>query len=156
MPTVNNSTRAGALAAYRSYNQAAAAIPSGWTGRVTGCVAGAPSADARAAILTTINYYRSMVHLAPARLDATWNAKAQQSALMMEANNSLSHNPPSTWKCYSAAGADAARSGNLYLSSGTSNGARAVNAYIDDSGNEATMGHRRWLLHPAVTVLGAG
>ncbi|MEL4504755.1 CAP domain-containing protein [Luteococcus sp. H138] len=153
-PTVDNSTRAGALAAYRSYNQAATAVAAGWTGSVDPCAPGAVSADAQAATLTTINYYRSMVGLAPATLNPTWSAKAQQAALMMEANNSLSHTPPSTWKCYTAAGADAAKTGNLAL--GYSNGAKAINGYIDDAGNDATLGHRRWILDPRITVMGSG
>ncbi|MEL4356546.1 MULTISPECIES: CAP domain-containing protein [unclassified Luteococcus] len=153
-PTVDNSTRAGALAAYRSYNEAATAVAGGWTGNVSSCTPGTVSADAQAATLATINYYRSMVGLAPASFNAAWSAKAQQAALMMEANNSLSHNPPNTWKCWTSDGAGAAATGNLAL--GFSNGAKAINGYIDDAGNDTTLGHRRWILDPRITTMGSG
>ena len=41
-------------------------------------------------------------------------AAAQASALMQAANDSLSHTPPTSWKCYTALGATGSATSNLY------------------------------------------
>ncbi|UUZ48793.1 hypothetical protein LP420_40055 [Massilia sp. B-10] len=40
-------------------------------------------------------------------LNLTHSEMAQQAALMMEANNALSHSPPDGWKCKTADGTTA-------------------------------------------------
>lgn len=153
-PVVDNSTRAGALAAYRTHHEAAKAVATGWNGNAATCAQGTPTADAQTATLTTINYYRSMVGLAPVSFNTTWNASAQRAALMMLANGAVSHAPPSTWRCWTAAGAAAAKSGNIV--NATATGAAAIDSYVDDYGNDATVAHRRWLFDPRLTTMGNG
>jgi hypothetical protein len=77
---------------------------------------------------------------------------AQQGALMMEANNQLSHTPPTSWTCYSADGATAAGSSNLALGNA---GPYAVRAYIADAGTPS-LGHRRWVLYSRLGEIGTG
>jgi hypothetical protein len=73
---------------------------------------------------------------------------------MMSANGTLSHNPPSSWTCWTAAGAAAAGSSNLAL--GTA-GPGAIVAYIRDSGSyNYFVGHRRWILYPRRDQFGTG
>jgi hypothetical protein len=118
----------------------------GWTGNTTTCTAGTVSASSDAAVIKRINYFRRMVGLNDnCTLDPSLNSQEQEAALMMTANNSLSHNPPTTWSCYTQAGHDGAASSNL--ASGT-NSSDAIWAFINDygSGNTA-VGHRRWILH---------
>jgi hypothetical protein len=75
-------------------------------------------------------------------------------AVMMSANFSLDHFPPTNWICYTAAGANAASNSNLALGSA---GADAVTGYIRDfGGNNFEVGHRRWLLYPQTQVMAAG
>ena len=81
----------------------------GWTGSTSTCTAGTYATDAMNKTLQRINYFRKMAGVSSAiTFDATKNAKCQEAALMMQANNSLNHNPPTTWTCYTADGASAA------------------------------------------------
>ncbi len=74
----------------------------------------------------------------------TNSAKNQQAALMMSVNGQLNHNPPSTWTCYSADGAQAAGSSNLALELF---GRNAISLYMQDPGSRKWLRrHRRWIL----------
>ncbi len=128
---------------------------SSWTGSITTCTPGTVSADMHTKTLKRINFYRKIVGL-PANMQLTTllNEKAQKAALMMEANNQLSHQPDAAWVCYSADGASAA--GNSNLAQGGI-GSGAIDLYMQDfgSGNEA-VGHRRWLLFSRAKTFGHG
>lgn len=126
-----------------------------WTGSHTACEAGATSQAFRDEVVQQINYFRAMAGVpAEIMLSDSLNAKAQEAALMMSANNNLSHTPSDSWVCHTDAGSDGAANSNLSLGR---NGARAVADYIHDpgTGNEP-VGHRRWILHPQTTTMGTG
>ncbi|SFP50564.1 CAP domain-containing protein [Sphingomonas rubra] len=135
---------------------------------VANCRAGTLKASVKADLLARLNAIRAL-HRLPAVTysDADDQAEAE-SSLMMVANNQLSHTPPTTWKCYTAAGAGGAGSSNLF--SNFSSAARIT--YTEDDylagwlreGGSASIGHRRWMLDPflgkasygRVTQLGSG
>jgi hypothetical protein len=78
-------------------------------------------------------------------LDTTYHYQEQQAALMMSANNALSHTPPTSWSCYTSAGASGAASSNIALGY---NSSESISAFIrDDGGGNTAVGHRRWILH---------
>ena len=133
-------------------------VPMGWTGNVTGCAAGSTSPEFRNAVATRVNWFRSMAGVPPAvALDPVRNVKAQDAALMMSANKQLNHNPPSSWACYTAAGAEAASKSNLCYSYNMPADAGCVEGYMADKGtSNAAVGHRRWILYPQTTVMGTG
>lgn len=129
-------------------------IAPNWTGSLGDCVAGQTSSEYQQATLTALNYMRGMVNLPPVSLDASMNAVAQPAALMMAAQRSLSHEPPSSWACWSPQGLDGARRSNLALGS---SGPSAILAYMADRGaNNRLVGHRRWLLDSEAVVMGTG
>lgn len=134
----------------------------GWTGSVAGCVAGTNSQEANDLTLRRINYFRELVGLpGDITFNATYNANCMQAALIMKANNSLSHYPPSGWTCWNQVGYDAAGSSNLAWSSNSgANGnhtTNAVSGYIEDpGGGNERVGHRRWLLFSKAKVMGQG
>jgi len=149
-------SRASAYTAYRDTLRPALAVPIGWTGNTAGCAAGAPSGQAQNATLTAINYYRNLAGLTPVTFDTALSSQAQQAALMMQAQNALSHTPGPGWACYTATGAAAAGKSNLYL--GLS-GAVAMAGYMDDdpgTGNSSFAPHRRWILYPPQATMGSG
>ena len=152
---VDTQDRADVMRFFQTVYRASEGAATGWNGDVSNCVAGVNSQEYRAATLLRINYYRAMAGLpADITLDETLNVKCQEAALMMAAQGSLSHQPPATWKCYSAAGAEAAGHANLYL--GTE-GPKAIDGYIDDVGGaNYFVGHRRWILYPPQKIMGAG
>jgi len=123
-----------------------------WTGAVASCTAGDMTPEARDNALRLVNLYRWLAGLPAVALDATRNQKDQECALMMRANNMLSHEPPTTWSCYSDDGADAA--GNSNISSGQA--VSSVDLYMIDPGNETTIGHRRWILSNSLGPIGVG
>ena len=126
-----------------------------WTGSILTCNPGTVSADMHAKTAKRINFYRKIVGL-PYNMQFTTflNEKAQKAALMMEANNLLSHTPDASWTCYTADGAAAA--GNSNLARGVI-GSSAIDSYMQDfgTGNEA-VGHRRWLLFTRAKTFGHG
>jgi len=126
-----------------------------WNGDVASGDAGTLGPDYLAAITARINAYRWMAGLpGGVTLDPTENAEDQQDALMTAANQQLSHDPPSTWVDYTAAGANAASHSNIAIgASGTS----AIDLFMTDPGdNNTIVGHRRWILYPPTQTMGVG
>ena len=151
---IDRGSRASVQAAYQTTLVPALAVTPSWSGAVSGCVAGAPSAATQDATLQAVNYFRAMVGLAAVTFDPTLSATAQEAALMMTAKQALSHTPDSTWPCYSTVGADGAGHSNLYLGR---SGASAIAGYMVDPGaGNAVAGHRRWILYPPQTQMGSG
>lgn len=122
-------------------------------GDVSTCDAGDVTRDGHNDAMRRVNLYRWLVGLDPSGTDAVNQAKAQQAALMMDANSALSHSPPMSWKCYTQDGAMAAGSSNLAL--GTRTPASTVDLYVEDR-NVASLGHRRWVMSPTLDKVGFG
>ncbi len=123
-----------------------------WSGSEASCNAGDISATGRGNALKIVNLYRFLAGMPEVQTDPTRNSAAQQCALMMEANNSITHTPPTSWKCYSQTGAQAAGKSNI----ATVAGVYAVDMYMIDPGNATTLGHRRWLLSNSLGPIGLG
>lgn len=127
-----------------------------WNGNVTDCNPGTLSQAVLDKALLRLKYFRKAAGLSNAdiTMDAALNTKCQYDALMTKANNMLSHAPLSTWKCYSAEGADAAANGNIAM--GVSD-VENINLWMEDEGsNNARVGHRRWMLYSRATKFGFG
>lgn len=127
----------------------------GWNGAVTGCQPGSVTQEAIDRVAARISYFRRRAGVRDVVvIRPEWNTKAQKAALMMKAENALSHYPGTGWSCYSADGAEAAARSNLAL--GTSS-ARSISAYIQDNGSgNYYVGHRRWILSSRVQEFGTG
>ena len=110
------------------------------------------SADGRANALRLFNMYRWFADLPAVVTEASRDAQAQTCSLMMDANNMLSHEPPTTWLCYTAQGAMGAMTSNISGGPGVS----SVAGYMIDSGNETTFGHRRIILSNRLGPIGLG
>jgi uncharacterized protein YkwD len=126
-----------------------------WNGSQGACNPGTTSPEFRAAILRRINYFRAMAGIPNDVVfsDAS-NLKAQAAALIMSANQSLSHGPTQTWACYSDLGRNGAASANLYLGR---YGWDAIDGYMKDPGEgNYPAGHRRWILYPQTKEMGTG
>lgn len=130
-------------------------VGAGWSGDHDACAAGNTTQAFRDAVLLRLNYFRAMAGVpALEGLNEAYNRKAQQAALMMSANESLSHTPPAHWRCYTEEGAQAAGSSNLFLGV---YGPAAIDGYILDPGDgNYPVGHRRWILYPPTRRMGSG
>ncbi len=123
-----------------------------WSGSTQMCDPGDISPDGRANALRLYNLYRWLADLPAVTTDPERDRLAQACALLMEANGSLSHDPPMSWTCWTEDAADGASSSNI--SSGP--GVRAADGYMLDNGNETTIGHRRWILSNSLGPIGLG
>jgi hypothetical protein len=139
------------LKAYRT-------TPIGWTGSTDTCTAGTISGAARQASLDAINLIREMAGRLPVTLDASFDADAQQAALMMHANGTLSHDPQPDWRCYTWEGDRGAGGSNLALAGSQWAGAAdPILLYMADPGSSNTsVGHRRWILDSSQDYMGVG
>jgi hypothetical protein len=152
---VDTSNRQQVVDLFNTVYTPALAVPSGWNGDTASCNPGTVSAAYDAAELQMLDYFRAMVGL-PADLGENLVAsdKAADAALMMKANSALSHSPPSSWKCWTSAGASAASSSNIALGAA---GPFVITMYILDPGDgNYFVGHRRWILYPPLIGVGRG
>ena len=152
---VTTTSREEARNFFNSVFAASEGFSIGWTGNLASCTPGSTDAAFRDLVALRINYYRAMAGV-PAGIvfNSTFNTKDQAAALIMSANNSLSHTPPTSWTCYSADGSEAAGKSNIALGNA---GPDAISAYIEDfGGNNAVVGHRRWILYPQTQLMGTG
>lgn len=152
---VDIGSRQQSRAFYNLVYQGTAYIDPAWSGAVATCTPGTTSTEFKERVLGRINYYRAMAGVpSNVSLRDDLSAKAQQMALMMSANNGITHFPPASWSCYTTDGADAADSSNLSLGH---TGPDAVTGQMQDNGtNNTVAGHRRWILYPHTTQMGTG
>lgn len=124
------------------------------------CIPGVLLPQTKYRFLDAFNALRARHGLAPVRYNEAADRAAGEAALMMATNNALSHDPPPSWSCWTAAGASAAGSSNLlggvsspYLTY-EDDDAILAEWLIEGDGDE--IGHRRWLLDPYLgqTALG--
>jgi len=147
-------TAKGVRAGYNTYFRPLKNVQTGWTGNTKNCVAGQSSAEARAASIAAINYARKLNGLPLVSESAAATKRGQAAALIMAAENQLSHYPSSGWKCFTQLGAQGAETANLALASGP---AQSIELYLSDPGaNNLGVGHRRWLLDPNLKNVGVG
>lgn len=152
--TVNTWSRSAVASFYLNEYVPPLGVPMQWSGNVATCNAGATAQAYLDATFQIMNFYRGMVGLPAATNAASYNANAQQAALMMSANGALSHSPPPSWTCWTQGGASAAGASNLAL--GTA-GPSSIVAYIKDYGSgNYFVGHRRWILYPIRNEFGTG
>jgi len=125
-----------------------------WTGDEPSCVPGNVPEPTKAKILQRLDYYRKVVGLNNIISEnMSKSDKAQMAALIMNANDQLDHDPPSSWKCYTTEGKEGA--GNSLLT--MTKNAEAIDSYIRDQGaDNGPVGHRRWLLWPRLQEIGIG
>lgn len=123
-----------------------------WSGSVNGCNKGTLGPEGHDNALRLINLYRFIADLPAVTEDGARSEKAQACALMMDANNQLSHSPPMNWTCWSQDGSDAAAQSNI----SSTPGVLGVDLYMVDPGNDTTIGHRRWILSNSLGPIGIG
>ena len=123
-----------------------------WTGSAGSCEPGTLLDPGPANTLRQVNLYRWLAGLPAVETAADLNAAAQACSLAMHANQTITHNVPASWSCYSALGAAAAKVSNI----ATTAAVYAIDLYMADPGNEDTLGHRRWILSNSLGPIGVG
>lgn len=126
-----------------------------WTGSTSSCRAGTTSDAFQQDVLARVNWFRAMAGV-PAKvvLDNESSSLAQEAALVMAAAGDLSHEPDSSWPCFTENARTGAGRSNLFLGVF---GVDAIDGYIEDPGpDNFAVGHRRWILDPSLTSIGTG
>ena len=154
-PSLSQRSRAAVLKDYRTSYLGTNLNNVGWTGDIKTCNPGTLAPATYAAVIGQINFFRRMAGFSlDCSIDTSLSSQLQQTALMMDANNALSHAPTPDWKCYTQEGARGAASSNLHLG-GASGG--AIEGFMSDDGaNNNNTGHRRWLLYSMASTFGFG
>jgi hypothetical protein len=161
--SVTTTDRRQSRAFFNAVFSASDGVAIDWTGSLSGTpgtsaagTAGTTSDAYKAAVQLRINYFRAMAGIpAGISMDSVESGEDQDAALMMAANNQLSHMPPSSWLLYTSDGATAAGNSNLAL--GNVGPDAIAFGYIEDYGtNNTALGHRRWILYPQTQVMATG
>ena len=154
---VRTSSRAAVNAAYLTKYAPFLSQPTGYVGRPSACQVGSQSAASRAGTLSALNFVSSLGGLAPVRFGVTLNRRAQVTAMLMSANQRLSHYPTRSWRCWTSTGASNAAKANLALSWPRITSGRTISLFMQEPGSANTaVGHRRWLMNPDTAWMGSG
>lgn len=151
---VNTQNREEVRRFFNAIFQSGAEVRSGWSGGVANCEAGTLSDAYQEAVRTRINFFRAMAGV-PGDIvfDPDLSAKAQAAALMVSANQRVSHAPAIDSICFSPEGYEGSANSNLALGS---SGRDSIEAYMLDAGVNTRVGHRRWLIYPQTKTMGNG
>lgn len=152
-------SKADVISEYSTFYLGSELADSGWTGDISSCDAGSVPQSTHDKVIMRINYFRQLVGLNNnTTLDATKFSMYQEAALIMSANNQLSHTPPNTWNCWTQEGYDGAHTSNLSLGSGNNaHSTEGIKNFIMDNGSSnIDAGHRRWVLHSTKTKFSYG
>ncbi len=109
-----------------------------------------------------LNYIRYSAHLPGIEMTDELNEEAQYGAVVMSANNTLTHHPDKPADMsedFFQKGSAATHSSNISCGTlGYMSLVRSVIGCMNDRGanNLATVGHRRWLLNPSLKYVGFG
>lgn len=123
--------------------------------QVSKCYAGKLSGKAQSDFVEQFKYIRRLAGVNDSiYLDEGLNKKAQEAAFMMEVNNTLTHTPSRSMKCYTADAALAASKSNLSLGYGYTDA--LLGQVIDDGASNGPCGHRRWIMNPFNLQFGLG
>lgn len=105
-----------------------------------------------------LTFFRWLTGLGPISANNdTYNQQAQLCAVTSAHNpaNANAHHPDESSTCYTPQGAAGAGSSNIAWSYNM-NGPGMIEQFMDDRGNDTTLGHRRWFLKPGLGVVGIG
>jgi hypothetical protein len=122
------------------------------------CDPGTLSSGGIADTLARLNMFRWLVGLGPSVDDPSYDQGAQACANLEAwwdfSSSASPHAPPPTSTCYTASGASTAGQSNIAWGSGSP--AQMIDQFVQDQGNETTLGHRRWVLNPPLDPVGIG
>jgi len=131
---------------------------------VAACTSGIPSDSEKLKVLNRINYLRAIHKLKPVKYDDAYDEMTGECALIIAANENLSHTPESSWKCWSQVAYDGCYSSNISLAAATNydlsatDSATIVDGFMTEE-NEVpptTLGHRRWFIDPWLNSIAFG
>ena len=151
---IDTSNKEQAFAAWKTINDRPRTKMK-WTGSTSNCDPGTTTQGFKEDVLARVKWFRAMAGVdANITLNLESSRLAQEAALVMKANNDLSHEPNEGWDCYTDAAYEGANHSNLFLGVF---GVPSIDGYIEDPGaDNYRVGHRRWILDPTLAEIGTG
>lgn len=124
------------------------------------CKEGVLKKSEKLKVLDRLNAIRNLHGLKPVSYNEADDALTAKSALIMQANATLTHTPDKTMKCWSAEGEKGSGKSNIhiYYSSGMKDLEESkdiVAGWLIDDGVDS-LGHRRWLIDPFLKYVSFG
>ena len=131
---------------------------------VAACTSGIPSDSEKQKVLNRLNYLRSIHKLKPVQYNDAYDEITGECALVIAANENLSHTPDSSWKCWSQVAYDGCYSSNISLAMATNydlsatDSAEIIDGFMTEENEVAptTLGHRRWFIDPWLKTIAFG
>jgi hypothetical protein len=129
-----------------------------WNGSLSTCSPGSLSTEFYIKAENRINFFRLVNGLNEIQNNPELNKDAQNAALLVKANNQLTHYAKSTMKCYSKSAANGCLKSCLGFTDWTNFPKTAfVSGFICDFGDaNYFVGHRKWLLYSKLSEFGYG
>ena len=129
-----------------------------WNGNIKKCIPGDLPGSLYLKAQNRINFFRLVNGLSPVQNNPDLNTDAQNAALLIKANNVLTHSPKSSMKCYSESASNGCRKSCIALTNWDYFKKTAfISGFIWDYGeSNYSVGHRRWLLYSKLAVFGYG
>lgn len=126
---------------------------------VSKCTAGGVSPLEKERVLERVNYIRSLHRLPPVVYEEKDDIYTEQCALIIAANEELSHTPGKDWTCYSDDAYTGCNKSNIFIQWGNDNlsfkSTTVIDAFMTDEGVD-TLGHRRWIMDPWLAHISFG
>jgi uncharacterized protein YkwD len=151
---IDTSNKEQAFAAWKTINDRPRTKMK-WTGSTSTCDPGTTTQGFKEDVLARVKWFRAMAGVdANITLNLESSRLAQEAALVMKANDDLSHDPTESWDCFTDDAFDGAQHSNL---SWGDFGVVSIDGYIEDPGEDNyRVGHRRWILDPTLAEIGTG
>lgn len=130
----------------------------GWRGSVSNCSSGTINADIYKKVEDRINFFRLVNGLNTVKNNPKLNQPAQDAALLIKANDILTHYPDKSMKCFSQSAYDGCSKSCLgQFDFENFPEAAFITGYIQDYGeSNYYVGHRKWVLYSKLTSFGYG
>jgi len=133
---------------------------------ITSCYSGVLTATEKKKVLDLVNSIRALHKLPAVTYNENGNNDAMQASLICAANKALNHYPDASATCYTAAGANGAKTSNLHLGYSFGGGGNTLSPsseqiigwLIDDKDAAAVkrVGHRRSIINPSLKSIAFG
>jgi len=129
-----------------------------WNGNIKKCFCGTLKSDIYQKAQDRINFFRVMNGLTEVKINSKFNKEAQEAALLIKANNQLTHYPNKSMECYTELASNGCKKSCLSLTDYKNFPSTAfITGFIWDFGeSNYFVGHRRWILYSRLKEFGYG
>jgi hypothetical protein len=129
-----------------------------WNGNVKNCECGTLSDEIYLKVVNRINFFRLVNGLNPIKMNSNFNQEAQDAALLIKANEMLTHYPTEDMKCYSQSAYNGSSKSCLGFTDYENFPETSfLTEFLWDYGDaNYYVGHRKWILYSKLKEIGYG